>query len=362
MRHAPSLCKRPRSSAAHEPPLDGAAQATESERMSTLDANLAPWLAPRPAGASSPPVIAVGTMNFGKRTPAAEAHRIIHRALERGARFFDTANVYNNGEAERLLGQALKGRREQAGVATKVGLARVQGRPEGLSAAVVERALEESLERLGMDHVDLFYLHQPDPATPLEETLGAVGRLLRAGKARHWGVSNFAAWQILELNMMCDAQGLPRPAVSQVLYNLIVRQLEQEYLPFTRRHPLHTTVYNPLAGGVLTGRYAPSAPPPPGSRLAASLMYQGRYGSPRLLEHVEALRVLAQSQSLSLVTLAYAWLASRPGVDSVLVGPGSVEHLDAALESCAQPLSPQTLARIDKLHQAFLGTDARYAR
>jgi len=330
--------------------------------MSTPHPQLAPWLTPRPEGQAQRPVLALGTMNFGKRTPAAEARRIVDRALERGVRFFDTANVYGNGESERLLGQVLRGRREEVGLATKAGLARVQGRPEGLSAARVERALEESLERLGTSYVDLFYLHQPDPATPLEETVEAVGRLLRAGKARQWGVSNFAAWQILELELLCDARGLPRPAVSQVLYNVLVRQIELEYLPFTRRHPLHTTVYNPLAGGVLTGRYAPGAPLPSDSRLGSNRMYQGRYGSSRLLEQVEALRAVAQAEGMDLVTLAYAWLAGRPGVDSVLVGPGSVEHLDAALEAWSRPLSPEALARIDELHQAFLGTDARYAR
>ncbi|MBN1205812.1 MAG: aldo/keto reductase [Myxococcaceae bacterium] len=330
--------------------------------MSTPDALLAPWLTPRPRGASRPPVLSLGTMNFGKRTPAPEARRIVDRAIERGIRFFDTANVYGNGEAERILGQTLRGRREEVGLATKVGLARLQGRPEGLAAARVEQALEESLERLGTDRVELFYLHQPDPATPIEETLEGIGRVLRAGKARHWGVSNFASWQILELNMLCDARGLPRPAVSQVLYNVLVRQIELEYLPFTRRYPLHTTVYNPLAGGVLTGRYARGAPPPPGSRLGSNTLYQGRYGSERLFDQVEALSALARAEGMGLVTLAYAWLASRPGVDSVLVGPGSLEHLDAALEAWARPVSPRTLARLDELHQAFLGTDARYAR
>jgi aryl-alcohol dehydrogenase-like predicted oxidoreductase len=277
-------------------------------------------------------------------------------------RFFDTANLYGHGDSERILGAALGGRRAQVGLATKVGLARVQGRPEGLAAARVERALEESLERLGTDFVDLFYLHQPDPATPIEETLEAVGRLLRAGKARHWGVSNFAAWQILELNTLCDARGIPRPAVSQVLYNLLVRQVELEYLPFARRYPVHTTVYNPLAGGVLTGRYTRGAPPPPGSRLATNRLYQPRYGSDRQLEQVEALRAVAQTEGVELVTLAYAWLAGRPGVDSILVGAGSVEHLEAALEASSRMLSPEALARIEELHRAYLGTDARYAR
>ncbi|EAU62068.1 aldo/keto reductase [Stigmatella aurantiaca] len=330
--------------------------------MNLADSALAPWLAPCPQGTGRPPVLSLGTMNFGGRTPATEAHRIVHRALERGILFFDTANAYGNGESERILGQALRGRRAQVGIATKAGFARVQGKPEGLSAPVVERALEQSLERLGTDHVDLFYLHQPDPATPIEETLGAVERLLRAGKARHWGVSNFAAWQLLELDTLCDARGMPRPAVSQVLYNLVVRQIEMEYLPFARRYPVHTTVYNPLAGGVLTGRYVRGAAPPRGSRLVTNRMYQGRYGSDRLLEQVEALQAVATAEGMTLVEMAYAWLLGRPGVDSLLVGPGSVEHLDAALAAQARPLSPDTLARLDELHQAFLGTDARYAR
>jgi aryl-alcohol dehydrogenase-like predicted oxidoreductase len=330
--------------------------------MSLADSALAPWLAPRSPGAAHPPVLSLGTMNFGARTPAAEAHRLVDRALERGLRFFDTANAYGTGESERLLGQALKGRRAGVGLATKAGLARVQGKPEGLAPATVERALEQSLERLGTDFVDLFYLHQPDPAVPLEQTLGAVERLLRAGKARHWGVSNFAAWQVLELNTLCDARGMPRPAVSQVMYNLLVRQIELEYLPFTRRYPVHTTVYNPLAGGVLTGRYGPGVPLPRGSRLGTNRLYQSRYGSQQLLTQVEALRAVATEGGLTLVGLAYAWLLGRPGVDSVLVGPASVEHLEAALEAQTRSLSPDMLARVDGLLQAFAGTDARYAR
>ena len=199
---------------------------------------LARWLEPRPQGPGAPPAaVSVGTMNFGARTPAPEARRIVSRALERGVPFFDTANSYGNGEAERLLGQALRGRRAEVGLATKVGLARVRGKPEGLSAGQVVRAVEDSLKRLGTDYVDVLYLHAPDPATPVEETLEAVHGLLRAGKARHWGVSNHAAWQLLELRGLCDARGMPRPALSQVLYNVLVRQVEVEYLPFTRRYP-----------------------------------------------------------------------------------------------------------------------------
>jgi aryl-alcohol dehydrogenase-like predicted oxidoreductase len=189
-----------------------------------------------------------------------------------------------------------------------------------------------------------------------------VHGLLRAGKARHWGVSNHAAWQLLELRSLCDAHGLPRPALSQVLYNLLVRQVEVEYLPFTRRYPLHTTVYNPLAGGLLSGRYAPGASIPSGSRFDGNRLYQRRYWSPRLLELAERLRAVAEPAGLSLLELSYAWLAGRPGVDSVLVGPGTVEHLDAALDACAKPLPPEVVTRADEVYREWLGTDATYAR
>jgi aryl-alcohol dehydrogenase-like predicted oxidoreductase len=301
-------------------------------------------------------------MNFGARTPAPEAQRLVARALERGVPFFDTANSYGNGEAERLLGQALRGRRAEVGLATKVGLARIRGKPEGLSRGQVVRAVEDSLRRLGTDWVDVLYLHAPDPSTPVEETLGAVHELLRAGKARHWGVSNHAAWQILELRGLCDARGLPRPALSQVLYNMLVRQVEVEYLPFTRRYPLHTTVYNPLAGGLLSGRHVPGGSIPPGSRFDGNRLYQRRYWSERLLELAGRLGDVARAAGLSLVELAYAWLANQPGVDSVLAGPATVEHLDAALDACAKPLPPEVATRVDEVCREWLGTDATYAR
>ncbi len=322
---------------------------------------LAPWLGRR-TDPERPPVLSVGTMNFGARTPAAEAERIVARALERGLRFFDTANAYGNGEAERILGRALRGRRGEVGIATKVGLARIKGKPEGLAGPQVRRAVEESLGRLGVETVDLLYLHAPDPRTPPEETLEAVHQLWTAGKVRHWGVSNFASWRILELNLRSDAIGLPRPAVSQVLYNLLVRQLEVEYFDFTASHPLHTTVYNPLAGGLLTGRYAPGAQVPEGSRFDGNRLYQRRYFSERLLSLAREFGAVAQEAGLGLVELAYAWLASRPGVDSILVGPGTVEHLDAAIDASSWRLSDEVLQRIEAVHRAYLGTDACYAR
>ena len=282
-------------------------------------------------------------MNFGGRTPAAEARRIVDRALERGVTHFDTANLYGNGESERVLGATLKGRRDKAFIATKCGV------NEGLAKSRVLAAIDESLQRLGTDYVDLYYLHIPDKKTPIEETLDAVAQLLEQGKAKAWGVSNYGAWQILEIDHLCDARGLKRPAFSQVLYNLLVRQLDVEYFAFAKRYPIHTTVYNPLAGGMLAG----------GTRHEKNALYKKRYWTAALQALADRYRDVLK---MDLVTLAYAWVAGRPGVDSVLSGPGTLAHLDAAIEACAVELPAEVRAKADALHRDFVGTDASYAR
>jgi len=301
-------------------------------------------------------------MNFGKRTPAAESERIVRRALERGVRVFDTANAYNDGEAERILGRALGAVRDRVVVATKVGFRRVAGRPEGLSPASLEQALAASLDRLGTAWVDLYYLHVPDHAVPIEQTLGAMKALVGSGRVRAWGVSNYAAWQILEMRTLASALGLAVPAASQVLYNVLHRQLDVEYVAFARRYPIHTTVFNPLAGGLLAGRHRFDDAPARGSRFDGNAFYQRRYWSRPMFERVEQLRAVAESEGMTLVQLAYAWVASRPEVDSLLVGPASVEHLDAAFDALERSLSPGALARIDELSRAWAGTDTSYVR
>jgi aryl-alcohol dehydrogenase-like predicted oxidoreductase len=322
--------------------------------------SIEPWIAPRRDRLT--PLLALGAMNFGKRTPEKEAARIIDRAIERGVLFFDTAHAYNDGESERILGRALAKRREQLGVATKVGFGRTAGKPEGLARARVLAACDESLERLGTSYIDVYYLHVPDYATPLEETVEALAELVRAGKIRHIGVSNYASWQVLKIMSLCDKLGIERPVVSQVLYNLLIRQLDIEYFKFTREYPIHTTVYNALAGGLLSGRYDRAQAIPEGSRFDKNKFYQGRYWTDRFFDLVDSLRGVATEEGLSLVELSYAWLAGAKGVDSILVGPSTVEHLDAALDACNKTVSSEGRAKIDALYKAFLGTDTTYAR
>jgi aryl-alcohol dehydrogenase-like predicted oxidoreductase len=307
--------------------------------------------------------LAIGAMNFGKRTPEKEAKAIIARAIERGITFFDTANAYTDGESERIVGRAVKGMRDQVRIATKVGFGRTGAKPEGLSRTRVLAAIDESLTRLGTDFVDVYYLHVPDRDTPIAETLDAIAELIDKKKIRAWAVSNYASWQILEMMLLADARNMQRPAMSQQLYNVLIRQLDVEYFKFTDRFPIHTTIYNPLAGGLLSGKHrAESKETIPGSRFENNKLYQGRYWSDAMFGRVEQLSSLAKEEGMSLIELSYAWLARRTGVDSIIVGPASIAHLDAAIDAGAKMLSDEARAKIDVMYRAWIGTDASYAR
>ncbi|MGD0675901.1 MAG: aldo/keto reductase [Polyangiaceae bacterium] len=310
----------------------------------------------------APATLVLGTMNFGRRTPAAEAARIVRRALERGVRVFDSANAYNAGESERILGSALGADRDRVIVATKAGLGLVAGKPEGLSPEAIERQIRGSLERLGTDRVDLYYLHVPDRSTPIERTLLAMRSLVESGRVRSWGASNYASWEILEMNHLADESGLPRPVDAQLLYNVLHRQLDVEYFGFARRYPIHTTTFNALAGGLLSGEHQFSEAPEKGSRFDGNAMYQRRYWTRAMFERVERLREVAAREGCSLVELSYAWVARHPAVDSILVGPATVEQLDQAFDAVERTLSSDALARIDELDREWRGTDTNYVR
>jgi len=320
-----------------------------------------PWTSRRGSG---PALVTLGCMNFGKRTPETEARRIIERALARGVRTFDTANSYNDGDSERILGAALRGAAPgEIFVATKVGMdGCARGQCEGLARKTVLAACERSLARLGMDRVALYYLHKPDRETPFAETLDALAELHAAGRFERFGVSNYASWKVLEVLRACDERGVPRPAASQVLYNPAIRQLEIEHLEFCAAYDLHVTVYNPLAGGMLARAVDPAAAPPVGSRFEGSEQYRNRYLSGRMFAFAEAWARIAAREGRAPADVAHAWVAAQPGIDSILVGPGSLAHLDAALDAVERPLSPEALAAIAELQRDFDGTDARYAR
>jgi aryl-alcohol dehydrogenase-like predicted oxidoreductase len=314
----------------------------------------------RPRG-DAPVGVVLGAMNFGKRIDEALSRRIVARAAERGVALVDTANAYNEGASEEIVGRALR-EHPSLLVATKVGFGRVNGKPEGLSGQRVLAACDESLGRLGRDSVDLYYLHAPDYTVPLTETLGAVKTLLDSGKIRRWGMSNYASWQILEARLLADELGLPHPVVSQVIYNPLVRPIEVEYARFTKQYPIHTTVYNALAGGLLSGRHQRDQEPPKGTRFDNNAFYRKRYWSDRFFDLVDAYAELSRSADKSLVDLVYGWLGGRPVVDTVLVGPTSVEQLDQAIDGLAAPLPKELVKQMDDIHRGFQGTDAVYAR
>lgn len=305
----------------------------------------------------------VGTMMFGKTADEAESKRIVDAALDHGVNFFDTANMYQDGESERILGRALRGRRGECIVATKVGYGRgEQGEEEGTSRHAVLRAIDQSLANLGTDYVDVYYLHRPDYVTPIEETLAAMDEVIRAGKARYFGISNFAAWQSYEVLSLCEGRGWPRPAMTQMIYNLLLRQIEYEYTAFCKKHDLHLTAYNPLAGGLLTGKYATLADEEAGTRFVENRIYRQRYWTQRFFDGMLRLKEIAEELGMSLTHLAINWIAQQDKADSILLGPGNADQLLDGLAAGEATIPEEGMRRIDEFLAEFEGTDAMYAR
>ncbi|EJT83959.1 aldo/keto reductase [Pseudomonas putida S11] len=224
----------------------------------------------RPLGHSGLQVSALtlGSMMFGEQTSTEDALRIIDKAWDQGINFIDTADVYNAGRAEEIVGEAVARHRHDWIVASKVGFGPADGLPNrsGLSRKHIFNALDATLTRMDMDYLDIYYLHREDHKVPLEETVQAIGDLLRQGKIRYWGVSNFRGWRIAEACHIAERLGVPRPVVSQPLYNIVNRQAEPEQLTAAAAHGLGVVPFSPLARGVLSGKYAPGAVPDAGSR------------------------------------------------------------------------------------------------
>jgi aryl-alcohol dehydrogenase-like predicted oxidoreductase len=311
--------------------------------------------------------LVLGTMTFGSQVDLAAATEMVDVSREAGVTMLDTANAYNAGAAEELLGRILQGRRDDFQVATKVGMPFPDaGDAAPLSPAAIRACLEGSLRRLGTDHVDVYYLHQPDRSTPLEETLGALDEHVRAGRIRYVGVSNYAAWQLAELRCAAARDGLVSPAVSQPIYNLLARRIEEEYAEFATRAGLLNIVYNPLGGGLLTGKYRFEEPATGTGRFAANPLgerYRERYWDRRLFDAVETLRGAAEQAGVTLVETAFRWLLSRDAVDAVLIGASKVEHLKANLQAAeGPPLPAELVAACDAVWDELRGPAPAYNR
>ena len=310
--------------------------------------------------------LVLGTMTFGDTVDADTAAAMIDRALDAGVTMIDTANGYAGGATETILGELGVGRGDGIQLATKAGMPHPDaGDHPLLSPAALRACVEASLRRLQVERVDLFYLHQPDRATPLTETLATIAELVAEGKIGALGVSNYAAWQIAELNAAADAVGAPRPIVAQQLYNLIARRVEEEYLEFAVTTGLQTMVYNPLGGGLLSGKHRFEERPTSGrfgdSRLAA--MYTERYWNPELFAAIHDLTSIADGAGIPLSELALRWLLSQDAVTSVLLGGSKISHLDANLAAAARgPLPDDVLAACADVGAQLRGPMPAYNR
>jgi len=302
-------------------------------------------------------------MTFGGQLDELASHRLLDVAFERGITFFDTANAYNGGASERILGAWLKGRRDRTVVATKV---RYQVGTDpwsvGLSRRTVKTEVERSLARLGTDWIDILYLHQPDYETGMEETLRAVEDLIREGKVHVLGVSNFAAWQIVRAHWLAERGGLTPPLVVQPMYNLLSRRIEQELLPCCREFGLGVFVYNPLAAGLLTGKHNYGAGPAKGGRFDVLPYYVDRYWTESLFSAVTRLSVLAASINRSLISMSLTWLLRRPDITGIILGASSLEQLEENLNAFGDPLPEDALRECDAVWNVLRGASPQYNR
>lgn len=324
--------------------------------------------APAPSTPTGRPLsrLVLGTMTFGDTAGERRAAAMLDVALDAGVTGIDTANAYAAGASEEMLGRLLASRREDLVLATKVGMAHPDaGDHAPLSAAGLRAGLAGSLRRLGVDRVDLFYLHQPDRDTSLAETLTTVAELHDEGRIGAWGVSNYAAWQIAELLHVAERVGAPLPVVAQQLYNMLARRIEEEYAEFAASRGLTTMVYNPLAGGLLTGRHRFDAGPAAGrfgdSRLAE--MYRRRYWERPLFDAIEALSRIAEDSGLPLTELALRWLLGRAVTGAMLLGASRPEQLRANLAAAAAgPLPTDVAEACDAVGASLRGPMPAYNR
>ena len=291
-------------------------------------------------------VVGLGCNNFGMRIDYPRSEAVVHAAIDAGITLFDTADIYGGTHSEEFLGRALGGRRQHVVVASKFGM-RVDDARRGAKPAYVRQALEDSLHRLGMDCIDLYQLHEPDPTVPIAETLGVLNELVQAGKVREIGCSNFSAAQLRE------AESVPPPGAARFVsvqneYSLVHREAEAEVLPECDRLGLAFIPFFPLASGLLTGKYQRGTPPPADSRLSLSWA-ASRFLSDERLAVAEALDRFAASRGHSLLELAMSWTAHRPTVASVIAGATTPEQVRANAQAAAWILTEADLAEIDRI-------------
>ena len=313
--------------------------------------------------------LCLGTMTFGLQSEESTAVAILDRAAEGGIDFLDTSDAYplggdlsTRGITEEILGRWLRGKRDRFIVATKC-FAPTGPAPfdAGNSRKHILAAVDASLRRLQTDYIDLYQLHGYDQATPIDETLSALDDLVHAGKVRCIGCSNFLTYQLVRAIGRSETLRLARFDSVQPRYNLLFRQIEREMLPFCREEGVGVIPYNPIAGGLLSGKHSRTAPPPEGTRFTlgnAAQNYQDRYWHDREFDTVDALRQLADKAGISLVTLAVAWVLANPAITAPIIGASRPEQLDASLAAVGFVLDDDLKGQLDDLTREYRMGDA----
>ena len=302
-------------------------------------------------------VVGLGCNGLGGRIDPEASRKVIHKALDLGITLFDTAANYGlhygaPGGSERCLGQFLGDRRKDIVLATKFGnpvLQRRDGTPEGASRRHIMQAVEGSLKRLQTDWIDLYQIHRPDPLTPIEETLQALDDLIREGKVRYIGCSNFSGWQAVEAYWTAKHSGLNAFVTCQSEYSLLVRDIERELIPAIQSYGLGLLPYYPLAAGLLTGKYMRNSPAPAGARLTETQRLAERYLTDANWTVIERLEQFCAGRNRSLLELAFSWLLAQPAVSSVIAGATRPEQLEHNVRASGWELTAEELAEIDRL-------------
>ena len=310
--------------------------------------------------------LALGTMTFGNPVNANTSFDLLDLAVEQGINFLDTANTYNAGLSEEIIGQWLKarGHREQLVIASKVRNP-VGDDPDsvGLSPRVILQQLENSLKRLNTDYLDIYFLHQPDDDTPIETTWRCLDAIVASGRVRCLGLSNFAAWQCAQTVQLANHRGWAPPTVTQALYNVISRAVETELLPMVNAYGLGTCMYNPLAGGLLTGKHDVGEEANPRTRLAYNTTYRARYWNDRQRTAAHQICEIAREAGRSPVELALRFMLDHPTVDVTLIGATSIAQLQDNLAAAqAAPLSNDEQQACQSAWEALQGPVPRYNR
>ena len=297
-------------------------------------------------------LLGIGCNNFGLRLDIEATRRVVYRALDVGVTFFDTADMYGRGQSEEQLGQVLGERRKDVIIASKFGMAmNDSGTLSGASRRYIVSAVEASLKRLRTDTIDLYQLHQPDPLTPIEETLRALDDLITAGKVRYIGCSNLPAWQVVEANLVAASSGFHQFLCCQEEYSLLVRDIERELLPAMKKHHLSLLPYRPIAGGFLTGKYKRNEPLPEGARLATNSQkrFADRFLTPKNWDRLEKLEAYGKERGRSLLDIAFGWLASKPFIPSVIAGASTPEQVDLNCKAVTSGLTADEIAHVEAL-------------